>query len=282
MYTAIVENEQGDRIELTNSPYFDVTEIDGLLPAEAKISETEMAGADGSTLESVKIESRTVTITVLPRFPVEQNRQELYKYFRTKKETKLYFKNENRDVMISGVVQGIEGSLFEQKQTLKITMKCMNPYFRDKYEKMEDMSTVEDMFEFPFAIEEEGIEFSQINKELMKSIYNAGDEETGVIIELSASGTVENPIIYNADTRERFGLNITMEAGDVIRIETNRFNKKVILIRDAQETNIINSIMRGNKWFKLAAGENIFTYTCDSGEEFLNIKFIYQNLYEGV
>ena len=184
--------------------------------------------------------------------------------------------------MLFRSVQGIEGSLFEQKQTLKITMKCMNPYFRDKYEKMEDMSTVEDMFEFPFAIEEEGIEFSQINKELMKSIYNAGDEETGVIIELSASGTVENPIIYNADTRERFGLNITMEAGDVIRIETNRFNKKVILIRDAQETNIINSIMRGNKWFKLAAGENIFTYTCDSGEEFLNIKFIYQNLYEGV
>lgn len=144
------------------------------------------------------------------------------------------------------------------------------------------MASIIDLFEFPFSIENEGLEFSRIDKALTQNIYNAGDTETGLIIELSASGAVVNPTIYNADTREYFGLNITMQYGDLIRINTNVFNKKVELVRYGETRNIINNILKGNKWFKITPGDNLFTYQCESGEEFLNFKFIYSNLYEGV
>lgn len=144
------------------------------------------------------------------------------------------------------------------------------------------MTSVIDLFEFPFNIDKTGIEFSRLDKALKKSVYNAGDTDTGLIIEISASGEVINPTIYNVNTREYFGLEITMQYGDLIRINTNTFNKKVELIRHGETRNIINNIIKGNKWFELSPGDNVFTYTCENGEEFLNFKFIYHNMYEGV
>ena len=282
MYRLWVENQNKDKIELTGSPYFEVSEIDGLLPEDANISTTNFANADGSKINSARVENREIQITIRPQYPIEENRQLLYKYFQMKKATTIYFKNANRDVYITGTVKKIDGSLFEQTQTLTIDLLCENPYWQDKNETKSDMASVEDLFEFPFAIAEEGIEFSRINKELTQKINNLGDIETGMIIELSASGEVVNPTIYNVETREHFGLKTTMQLGDLIRINTNNLRKKVELIRNGETSNAINSITKGNKWLKLEPGENQFTYTCDSGEEYLNVNFTFANMYEGV
>lgn len=282
MYRLFAENEKKERVELTNSPFFEVIEIDGLLPQDATISTTTFANTDGSKINSTRVEQREMTITICPRYPVEENRQKLYKYFRTKKETTLYFKNDNRDVVIAGVVNKFDGSLFEQTQTITIELLCEIPYWHDKYSTVGDMARVEDLFEFPFAIGEEGIEFSRINREMTQTVCNNGDVETGMIIELYASETVVNPKIYNVQTKEYFGLKTTMQLGDVIQINTNDLRKRVELTRYGETRNLINSIEKGNKWLKLTPGENQFTYTCDSGAEYLHVKFTFSNMYEGV
>lgn len=282
MYRLWASNEKREKIELTNSPYYDLTEIDGLLPEKAVINITKLVNSDGSILNAARVESREITITVKPRGNIEENRQRLYDFFRVKKETVLHYKNDTRDLKITGVVESFDGSLFEQTQTIDITLLCMNPYFEDSTKTSEVMANVEDLFEFPFAIEKEGIEFSRINKELMKVVKNKGDTETGLIIEMTATGRVVNPIIYNVDTREYFGLKIEMQLGDVIKINTNGLSKKVELLRYGETRSIINNIIKGNKWFKLETGDNTFTYQCESGEENINIKFTYSNVYEGV
>ena len=282
MFRLYIENEKGEKAELTNSPFYESVSIDGLLPTKATFNSTSIVNKDGDIPNSARVGIRDISITVKPAFPVEENRQRLYRYFKVKKEVKLYFKNENRDLVIAGKVENFDGSLFDQKQTIIIDIVCFEPYFKDSIESAVNMANVLDLFEFPFAIEKEGIEFSRIDKALTQNIYNAGDTETGLIIELSASGEVVNPTIYNVDTREYFGLEITMQHGDLIRINTNTFNKKVELVRYGETRNIINNIIKGNKWFKLSPGDNVFTYTCESGEEFLNFKFMYSNLYEGV
>ena len=281
MFRLWVENEKNEKEELTSSPFYESIIIDGLLPPKATFNSTSVAGKDGEIQNSARVGIRDISITVKPAYPVEENRQRLYRYFKVKKEVKLYFKNENRDLLISGKVEGFDGSLFAQKQAIIIEVRCFVPYFKDRIERAVNMASI-DLFEFPFSIENEGLEFSRIDKALTQNIYNVGDTETGLIIELSASGEVVNPTIYNADTREYFGLNITMQYGDLIRINTNVFNKKVELVRYGETRNIINNILKGNKWFKIAPGDNLFTYQCESGEEFLNFKFIYSNLYEGV
>lgn len=281
MYRLVAENQKNEKIELSNSPYFYV-KIEGLLPGKATLHTTTVINNDGSILNSVRKDNRDITITVIPRMPVAENRQRVYKYFKIKSKVTLYFETDNRDVKIKGTVESVEGSLFDQQQTIEIGIICTDPYFEEKIQRIVNMAQVLDLFEFPFAIEEEGIEFSRIDKTLTQGVYNDGDTETGVVIELSAMGEVVNPIIRNVETRGYFGLNIEMQLGDVIQINTNNFNKKVTLQRYGEIRNIINSIMKGNEWFKLMPGDNIFTYQCEKGEENLSVRFIYSNKYEGV
>lgn len=282
MYSFSVENNINEILELTHSPSYDLVSIDGLLPPMATISTVQATNRDGSILTNTRAEDRTIGITIAPKPPIELNRQKLYRYFPLKKEVTLYFRNQNRNVKINGIVESYDGSLFESKQTIAINIRCLNPYFKNSNSSVQQMSQVIDNFEFPFAITEEGKEFSYIDKQLSQIIDNTGDVDTGLIIEMEAMGTVVNPIIYDVVTRESFGLNITMQYGDVIRINTNVGNKKVELTRDGATTNVINNITQDNTWFTLKTGENIFTYACDEGEENLYINFYFSLMFEGV
>lgn len=282
MFRLEVENEKKEKIELTNSPFYESVAIEGLLPPQAAVNSSAVANADGETFNSARVSIRDVTIDIKPAFPVEENRQRLYTYFKLKKQVNIYFKNKNRDIVTAGIVEGFDGSLFEQKQLISISIKCLDPYLKDSAESVADMANIIDNFEFPFSIDKEGIPFSIIDKALTQNIFNAGDVETGMIIELTANGEVIKPTIYNVETREYFGLDFTMQLGDVIKINTNKFNKKVELIRYGETRNIINNILKGNKWLTLRVGDNLFTYTCEAGEENLSFKFTYSNRYEGV
>lgn len=282
MFRLEVENEKKEKIELTNSPFYESVAIEGLLPPQAAVNSSAVANADGETFNSARVGIRDVTIDIKPAFPVEENRQRLYTYFKLKKQVNIYFKNKNRDIVTAGIVEGFDGSLFEQKQLISISIKCLDPYLKDSAESVADMANIIDNFEFPFSIDKEGIPFSIIDKALTQNIFNAGDVETGMIIELTANGEVIKPTIYNVETREYFGLDFTMQLGDVIKINTNKFNKKVELIRYGETRNIINNILKGNKWLTLRVGDNLFTYTCEAGEENLSFKFTYSNRYEGV
>lgn len=282
MFRLEVENEKKEKIELTNSLFYESVAIEGLLPPQAAVNSSAVANADGETFNSARVGIRDVTIDIKPAFPVEENRQRLYTYFKLKKQVNIYFKNKNRDIVTAGIVEGFDGSLFEQKQLISISIKCLDPYLKDSAESVADMANIIDNFEFPFSIDKEGIPFSIIDKALTQNIFNAGDVETGMIIELTANGEVIKPTIYNVETREYFGLDFTMQLGDVIKINTNKFNKKVELIRYGETRNIINNILKGNKWLTLQVGDNLFTYTCEAGEENLSFKFTYSNRYEGV
>lgn len=281
MYRLFVENNKKEKIELSNSPYFYV-KIEGLLPGKATLHTTTVINNDGSILNSARKDNRDITLTVIPKMPIAENRQRVYKYFKVKSKITLYFETDNRDVKIEGTVESVDGALFARQQEIEIGVVCTDPYFKERVQRVIAMAQVLDLFEFPFAIEKEGIEFSRIDKTLTQNVYNDGDTETGMIIELSATGQVVNPIIRNVETRGYFGLNIEMQLGDVIQINTNNMSKKVTLQRYGEIRNAINSIIKGNEWFKLMPGDNIFTYQCEKGEENLNVRFIYSNKYEGV
>lgn len=282
MYTLIVENEKKEQLRLTQNIDYQIKDIDGLTPPTAILNFSEVATNDGSIFNSSRIQRRVLTISICPRCNVEANRITLYKFFQVKKWVKLYFSNGSRDVSIEGYVESFDGSLFEMTQTLSISVICPNPYFQDAYGSTAVIAQITPLFEFPFSTEIDGIEFSTIDKQLSKNLVNEGDSETGVIIELLAIGEVVNPKVFNTETRKSFGLNFEMQLGDIIRINTNKNNKYVELERNAETTNIINYVMPNPEWFQLEIGDNIFTYSCDSGEENLELRFYHTNLYTGV
>lgn len=138
------------------------------------------------------------------------------------------------------------------------------------------------MFEFPFKIPKVGVEVSSVSTNQRRKIINTGDVETGVLIKLFATGTVENPVIYDVLNRTQLKLNFTMLPSDSIVINTNVGEKSIELIRDGVTTNAMGYMAQDSTWFILEAGDNIFTYDADSGNSSLQLTFTTSILYSGV
>lgn len=282
MFNLMIENKDGLRLNLTNDRNCVVVGIDGLTPPTANIVTTTIAMNDGTRFNSANVGQRNIVIRFRLLADVENTRILLYRYFRIKQYCKIHYKNTRRDVYCEGYVETFENDRFAIDNQVSISIICPSPWFKEINAIVSDMSQVIDAFEFPFSIEAEGMEFSILDKNILTRVKNSGDIETGVIMELRATSDVVNPRIYNADTHEMIGLTFEMQAGDVIRISTIRGSKYVKLIRKGEESNIINALMKDPAWFQLPVGETHFTYDCTSGNEFFSVKFINQNLFEGV
>lgn len=282
MYTLRVENERGDSLDLTGNPNYTVYKIDGLTPPKATINSSVNTTTDGSKISSVRLENRNIVLYLAIEDEVEKNRIELYKYLPVKRTVTLYYKNNTRDVYIKGVVESNEPAIFDQKQVAQISIICEKPYFVELNDLVTVFGDVLSLFEFPFSIPAEGIEISRIIRNTRKSIINTGDVETGLIIELFATGTVVNPVIYDTLNRTQMTLNFSMKSGDKIVINTNIGEKGITLIRSGDESNALGYMRPDSSWFTLMPGDNVFTYDCESGASNLQLTFKSSILYAGV
>lgn len=281
-FKLIVENEKGEQLQLTNNSAYDVLKIEGLNPPGANINTSEISGLDGAIFNSSKVNLRNLVLTLNIKNPVEENRQILYKYFRVKRKCKLYFKNQNRDVFIEGYVETFENDLFGMTQQPQISIICPQPFFKAVDDIIVEFSNTIPLFEFPFSIGHEGIEFSRINI-LTTRYINAGDVETGMIIKMTArTDQILNPTIYNLTTQEFFGLNIDLSAGDIATINTCAGEKSVILNHNNVVTNILGKRTTGSKWLQLIPGTNEISYSADEGTKNLNVVISTVQQYEGV
>lgn len=259
-----------------------ITSVIGLTPIGGVIYTTPLSAGDGSTYNNARVEQRNIVFTLKPQCSAEKFRLKVYKYFMLKQNVILYFKTNARDVFISGYVESVDGNLYEQGQSLVVSVICHNPYFRDVTDSRITFASIVDMFEFPFAIEEEGIVFSDATATVEKSLINDGEDYAGMIIELEAIDKVVEPTIYNKTTREQFSLKFEMKSGDKITINTNKGQLAVTLLRNGVETNIMNKVYIGSKWIKLKPGDNLITYECAYGLDNLYVTLQTNNLYGGL
>lgn len=282
MFTLKVKNHRNNTLELTGNPCYTVYKVDGLTPPAATVNSSANTTIDGSTINSVRVENRNIVIYLTIEGEVEKNRINLYKYFPLKKNVTIYYKNDSRDVYTNGVVDTIECDLFANKQVAQISIICPNPYFKSVENNITEFSTINSAFEFPFDIDEGGMVFSDITPPARKTVINEGDIETGVIINLFASGNVSMPIIYDVIKQTFIALDVDMVNGDKIEINTNVGEKKITLTRDGVTTKILGNMRPNSTWFTLEAGDNVFTYECADGIENLQVTFTNRVLYGGV
>lgn len=282
MLEITIENKYGEQLDFTNNPDYTAIIESGLTPPAATINTSTIATMDGSVFNSSFMNNRNIVMTITPTSSIESNRINLYKYLKSKQYVKLYLKNGLRDVWIEGYVESIEGNLYEAPQKLQVSIICPDPYFKSLMGISTNFSNTVDAFKFPFAIEEAGVPISTFELFLEKNINNPSDDETGIVIELYARDKVLEPTIYNQTTNEHFTVEYEMQEGDKIIINTRKGEKSIVAIRGGVETNIINKIERGSKWFNLVAGDNLFAYECVYGTANLQITFVLQPIYEGV
>lgn len=319
MYSFTLENERGNQLVFNQlgGPYT-IDEIEGLGPAPATINTSEVGLLDGQQYNSAKVQMRTLSIAFAIEYDAAENRIEAFKVCRPKHKIRAYYVSETRDVYIDGYVQSVDVSYFDMKQVCTVTILCPFPYWQVAQAVIDEMSSVVPSFHFPFAstgavytsaalLTEQSDElhteasetmlgatvadssgdkllvFGYIDPLASIDIPNNGEVETGITIEFQAFGTITNPKVYDYETGDFIGVNFTMQAGDLITINTQAGEKGVTLLRDGVTTNIFNSLMQGITWLQLPFGGGVYAHEIASGQAGdLVINIIHNDLYEGV
>ena len=285
MYKLVVENERGQQLRLTQNANYVIGEITGLNPPSASISLSDNIG-DGAEFVHERTGARNIVIPIYVKGDAETNRINLYNYIKNGKYIKIYFQNGARNVWVEGRVETIETDLFSMQELVQVSIICPYPWWQDVEEAINSLNTVKSLFHFPFYTVEP-IPFSTYETIQVLNLINKGDIPGGITIEIFARGIVNNPLIYNRETNEYIGFGsedrlFQMIPGDKIVVTTHPNNKKVKLIRNAEETNIFNCLRQGSKFLQLASGDNVFTFTADEGHEYMDIQFKHYSNYEGV
>lgn len=275
---------------------FYVIGIDGLGPCKADINTTEMATNDGAEYNSARVNSRNIVISLIfAEIPsVEYYRQLTYKYFPLKRKLKIVIETDNRVCETIGYVESNEPTIFSSKEGTQISIVCPDPNLYSNGTVTTVFSGVEPAFEFPFSNEsltDKLIEFGRIRNTNQQNIKYTGDIDIGVKIIIDAIGTVKNLTIYNVTARQTMKIldekmisvtGSSIKSGDNIVINTTKGDKYITLLRDGEETNILNCLDKRPDWFSISKGDNIFAFVADEGEE--NLYFSVENkvAYEGI
>lgn len=286
MFTLIAENSRGNQLRFTQrEDKFQLDNVTGLNPPAASISLTENVG-DGDEFQHSRTGRRNIVINIHIKGLVDDNKNEIYQVIQTGKYIKLYISTKSKNVWIEGYVESNEIDDFTNDTICQISVLCPDPWFKDVSESINSINTVQPKFHFPFAIVEP-IPFSVYETIQILNLINAGNVESGMTIEIAARGTIVNPIVYNRETTEFIGLGTSeqpyiMEAGDKVVITTHTNNKKIKLVRNAVETNIFNYLTPKSTFLKVMPGDNVFTYSAEDGDEYIDITFKHYSNYEGI
>lgn len=281
MYKLSLENEYGDKIELTNNPNYDVT-VTGLNPVKSDVITSPVANYNGGRYVSSRQQVRNVVITVFIKEPVETNRINLYKYVKSKKWIRVYYSNKTRDIYVDGYVESFECDFFTQKQTAQISIICPNPQLMDVNADITQVSSTLGAFSFPFYSTDSELIAMSVYGRTSALVINESDDDIGFIYKIKCNGEVVAPMIYVEDTGAYFKLNGTYHKESIITINTLNGQKSVSCEWRGNVKNIINDLDATSTWLRLQTGYNHILQTADSGIDNMVSELIYNKEYEGV
>lgn len=212
-----IENDRGEVLDFSASPRY-MAMLTGTGPPGATINRATVSVADGTRYNSARVNERELLLTVYLLRDVARARLNLYRFVATKSHIKIYYQADDLDVFIEGYVETAEVNPWEENQYMQVSIICPMPFWQDVKSTFTDASQVSRLFEFPFAIEEEGIELSAINVAASTVIENGGTVEAGVTFVITATVVSTNPRIHNLSTGEFIGVHATLQPGDQLEI----------------------------------------------------------------
>lgn len=275
-----IENERGEVLNLSTDPRYEPI-LTGTGPPAATINRSKIATADGTRFNSSTVGERNLLLTVYFRRDIARARLNLYRYITPKAYIKVYYEADGLEVFAEGYVETAEVDPWSQEENLQASIICPMPYWRDVAQTYTDASIVSDYFEFPFAIDEEGVELSSVALGSSTIIENSGTVETGVTFEITATLRSLQPRIYNLTTGEYIGFYVDLFPGERLVVNTTTGSKSVTFIdTNGVQSNYINTVMEGSDWLTMAVGANEYSYTTDEGE--VELAVYHTNMYIGV
>lgn len=268
MFKLRLENASGNRVDINDGEKYVVLDFEGFDPPTASLYTSKSPNRKGSKKNGSTLDERFLILTVKILGDIEANRNALYDWAEPESELKIYFENGAKSIYCEGTVTDCDIPLCTDNEVMMLSITCPDPYLKELQELAIEISGLLKQFTFPFAIDSAGVPFSTVLENNTTSVFNAG-AETGAIIRITASRTVSNISLYDAyDATRIFSINLTLEKGDTVEIDTERSPRTVKLIKpDGTVQNILKYVNHNPTWFRLKKGNNLFAFTTNPATE---------------
>ncbi len=239
-----------------------LTEIEGLDPVKASIVSSKMAGVDGSQYRASVRDERNIVLKFelasdYVDNPVFAVRRRLYRFFMPKSYVTLWFyDSEDITATISGRVESCEAPMFSQEPALSASILCFNPDFVDTTFETVTGETV----------------FNSIED----TINYEGTVPTGIEFTLYVDRDISAFTIYNRPpdgSLRQLDFATPLQAGDVLRINTNQGQKKVQLTRAGVVSSLLYAISPKSNWVTLDYGLNNYRVYAEGAGVPFEIKY---------
>lgn len=281
----------------------DITAVTGLESSELDISTSDNALVDGASVDGKKIKPRPIHIEASFKSNKNnpENRANVIKFFNPKYTGKALITN-------MGVSRNIEYELegwtfasvrnMDNKLKILVDLLCPDPYMLNVDNYGKNMANISALFAFPWRMLSTRMTSGKLDypdkargmllggmtmgyRTLYKEVVlaNDGDVPTGVQIQFVATrGPVTNPKITNTGTGQYMRVNVAMQQGDILLIDTNDRHQVITL----NGVNYYQHIDRKSEPFKLAVGDNYLEYDADENYTNLDVNLFYAPKYLGV
>lgn len=283
MFTLDFISARGNLMPLVNNPYFNLSGCDGLTSTNIALATSTVPSMDGDTVNNLQAQPRSIVLYLEARQgkSVEEVKRYVTSFVKPKLPGALRWKQNEREIEITGIVQAVEMPRFSQKCVMQITLYCSAPYWADIDYLNTELSNIVDMHYFPqdmggLHFTEEGAPFGVYERNYIKSFTNEGDVASGMLITITALSVVTNPVLYSIATGQFIGIIDTLAAGDEVVISTYKGNKTIT----KNGENIIDKIKPGSTFLQLEVGSNEFMI--DSGDDDISNMYFtltYKRLY---
>lgn len=281
---------RGDRLPLATNNLFFLVNVDGQTAAASSIASMAISGADGVIVNNVQANPRQIVIDLRIKngVDVEEAKRAVLKVVKVKQRGTLEWTQNDRTVVISGIVESIEMPRWNNAVTMQITLHCDQPFWEDSEFIVQQISdainlhyftdVAMDMIYFP----DEGIPLGEYNTTRTQRFYNDGDVSVGIEINIVAFEDVTNPIIYD-NNGNFFGVGygngakqVKMKQGEHMVITTHKGRKSVMLNGE----NLLSKLRPQSTWLQMAAGDNLFSINSDE-DSLTNMTFslVYKQRY---
>ncbi len=261
-------------VNLNDTTGLFITSLTGLSPINT-INTSSIAGYDGATYISEQMQMRNITVTLLLKSV--EDKQLVYDTFKIKKTGIFQYD----DKKIECKVESIDIPTYQKPIQAFVSLLCPQPYFTAIEPNTKLMSAVAPLFRFPFHFNG-AFKFSERMASVIENFVNDSSVEVYPIIEFVAKTSLENPSIMNINTYEKAKVNISMNAGDKVIIDTRKGYKNITLIRNGVESDIFNLKADDFRFFKLYVGDNYLKYDADVNPGGLQTTIKWESLYGGV
>lgn len=258
-------------------PYY-LTNAEGLHQAIYDLETSDNYGIDGTTVTGSKQRERSITIEAKIKDHFTERREKLYRTLPEGDDITVTFVDEvGERKVIDARVEEISVTAVGLLRDVEIALLCPTPHFRDETPTHYDMAGWVGGFEFDVDLTDTN-ELEQRVAEQLKVLSNPSNVEIPLLVTFRANGAVRRPTLTNVTTNEVMQIDVDMQVGDVLTVNTARGVRQKITLNGASAN---NRWIYGSTWLRLPIGDSVFKYDAESGVDNLDVEIETYTLYRG-